>query len=236
MLPTGWTFGAVSAVAVDSQDRVYAFQRKDPPVLVFDREGNFLQAWGSKAMRDPHGIYVGLDDIVYLTDRDDHVALKFTLDGRPLSILGERGQHSDTGCEEDGALVPRTAGPFNKPTEMVVAPSGDLYVTDGYRNSLEAGWEFGEMIYGSRVHLRGLKKRPLEYLEHLHWAVASEDSLIAEVVKRWGAERILFSTDYPRGDTLWPESVKERKEALAPYSAADQAKVLGDNAVRVLHL
>ncbi|MGE0824336.1 MAG: peptidyl-alpha-hydroxyglycine alpha-amidating lyase family protein [Candidatus Binatia bacterium] len=134
-LPTGWTFGAVSAIAVDSQDRVYAFQRKDPPVLVFDREGNFLQAWGSQAIRDPHGIYIGRDDIVYLTDRDDHVALKFTLDGRPLSVLGERGKHSDTGCEEDGALVPRAAGPFNKPTEMVVAPSGDLYVTDGYRNS-----------------------------------------------------------------------------------------------------
>lgn len=134
-LPSGWTFGAVSAIATDSQDRVYAFQRKDPPVLVFDREGNFLNSWGHSAIRDPHGIYIGPDDLVYLTDRDDHVALKFTLDGRPLSILGERGKPSDTGCEEDGALAPRAAGPFNKPTEMVVAPSGDLYVTDGYRNS-----------------------------------------------------------------------------------------------------
>lgn len=32
-LPTGWSFGPVSAVAVDSKDRVYAFQRKDPPIL-----------------------------------------------------------------------------------------------------------------------------------------------------------------------------------------------------------
>ncbi len=30
-LPDGWTFGGVSAVATDSQNRVYAFQRKDPP-------------------------------------------------------------------------------------------------------------------------------------------------------------------------------------------------------------
>ena len=30
-LPEGWTFGGVSAVATDSQDRVYAFQRQDPP-------------------------------------------------------------------------------------------------------------------------------------------------------------------------------------------------------------
>ena len=48
-LPTGWTFGPVSAVATDSQDRVYAFQRKDPPVVVFDRDGNYLRSWGSSA-------------------------------------------------------------------------------------------------------------------------------------------------------------------------------------------
>jgi DNA-binding beta-propeller fold protein YncE len=134
-LPTGWSFGPVSAVAADSKDRIYAFQRKDPPVLVFDRDGNYLNSWGNSAIADPHGFYIGPDDTVYLTDRDDHVALKFTLDGKPLSILGKRGQPSDTGCTEDGGQVLRAAGPFNKPTEMVVAPSGDLYVSDGYRNS-----------------------------------------------------------------------------------------------------
>jgi hypothetical protein len=29
-------------VATDSQDRIYVFQRKDPPVVVFDREGKYL--------------------------------------------------------------------------------------------------------------------------------------------------------------------------------------------------
>jgi hypothetical protein len=42
---------------------------------------------------------------------------------------------SDTGCDEDGGRVLRAAGPFNKPTEMVPGPNGDLYVTDGYRNA-----------------------------------------------------------------------------------------------------
>jgi len=133
-LPTGWTWGQVSAVATDSQDRVYAFQRKDPPVVVFDRDGNYLTSWGHSAIKDPHGIAI-VDDLVYLTDRDDHVALKFTLDGKPLKILGTRGQPSDTGATKDIELPPRSAGPFNKPTEMVPAPSGDLYVSDGYRNS-----------------------------------------------------------------------------------------------------
>jgi DNA-binding beta-propeller fold protein YncE len=133
-LPPGETFGNTSAVATDSRDRVYVFQRKDPPVVVFDRDGNYLGSWGLGAITDPHGISI-VDDIVYLTDRADSVALKYTLDGKPLQVLGIRGVHSDTGCERPGDVVPRAAGPFNYPTEMVPAPSGDLYVSDGYRNS-----------------------------------------------------------------------------------------------------
>ena len=38
-LPAGEEFGVISRVATDSQDRFYVFQRKDPPMLVFDREG-----------------------------------------------------------------------------------------------------------------------------------------------------------------------------------------------------
>lgn len=55
VVPTGWTLGPVSAVATDSQDRVYAFQRKDPPVLVFDRNGNYLTSWGSAPSPIPTG-------------------------------------------------------------------------------------------------------------------------------------------------------------------------------------
>ncbi len=133
-LPAGETFGNTSAVATDSQDRVYVFQRKDPPVMVFDRAGNYLHCWGIGAFASPHGIYIA-NDIVYLTDRDDSVCLRYTLDGKPLQVLGQRGAHSDTGCEIPGEVVPRAAGPFNYPTEMVPAPSGDLYISDGYRNA-----------------------------------------------------------------------------------------------------
>ena len=133
-LPAGEVFGVVSAVATDSLDRVYVFQRKDPPVLVFDRDGNYLSSWGTGAITDPHGFFIA-DDTAYLTDREDSVAEVFTLDGKPLQVLGRRGVHSDTGCESPGEVVPRAAGPFNYPTELVPSPWGDLYVADGYRNS-----------------------------------------------------------------------------------------------------
>src|SRR5687767_12822005 len=133
-LPAGQSFGVVSTVATDSQDRLYVFQRTDPPVVVFDRDGNYLKTWGIGAIADPHGMTI-VDDIVYITDRSDSVAVAFTLDGKPLQVIGKRGVHSDTGGEVPGELVPRAAGPFNYPTEMVPSPSGDLYISDGYRNA-----------------------------------------------------------------------------------------------------
>ena len=133
-LPVGMTFGVVSSVASDSQNRVYVYQRKDPPIVVLDSDGNYLNSWGISAFNLPHGFCI-VDDVIYLTDREDSVCLKYTLDGKPLMVLGDRGIHSDTGCEEPGELVPRAAGPFNYPSEMYPAPSGDLYVSDGYRNS-----------------------------------------------------------------------------------------------------
>jgi DNA-binding beta-propeller fold protein YncE len=133
-LPRGETFAMVSAVATDAQDRVYAFQRKDPPIAVFDRDGKFLTSWGNGAFLFAHGIFIA-NDTVYLTDRDSSVCLMYTLDGKPIQMLGRHGVHSDTGCEKPGDLVPRAAGPFNYPSELVPAPSGDLYVSDGYRNA-----------------------------------------------------------------------------------------------------
>ena len=86
-LPNGEKFGLVSRVATDSQDRVYVFQRKDPPVVVFDRDGTYLGAWGTGEVSDPHGLKI-VDDVVYTTDRSDSVAKSFTLDGKVLLTLG----------------------------------------------------------------------------------------------------------------------------------------------------
>ena len=59
---------------------------------------------------------------MYLTDRDSSVCLVYTLDGKPIQMLGRHGVHSDTGGERAGDLVPRAAGPFNYPAELVPGP------------------------------------------------------------------------------------------------------------------
>ena len=129
----GEKMGVVSRVTTDSQDRVYVFQRKDPPTLVFDRDGNYLSCWGIGAIKEAHGLKI-VNDIAYTTDRPDSVAVSFTLDGRPLMVLGKRGVHSDTGNVKSPWLAERPGRPFNHPTEMMPHPNGDIYVTDGYRN------------------------------------------------------------------------------------------------------
>ena len=133
-MPADRFLGTVSAIATDSQDRVYAFQRAEPPVVIFNRNGEFLSSWGNGNFVDPHGLFIK-DDIVYLTDREGSTAMRYTLDGKPLQIIGTLGEYSDTGCEVTGAVCPRSAGPFNYITEMVPHPSGDLYISDGYRNA-----------------------------------------------------------------------------------------------------
>ena len=133
-MPAGQSLGTVSAIATDSQDRVYAFQRAEPPVVIFNRNGEFLSSWGNGNFVDPHGLFIK-DDIVYLTDREGSTAMRYPLDGKPLQIIGTLGEYSDTGCEVTGAVCPRSAGPFNYITEMVPHPSGDLYISDGYRNA-----------------------------------------------------------------------------------------------------
>ena len=45
-LPAGWKFVEAVGVATDSRDRVFVFNRGEHPVIVFDRDGRFLQAWG----------------------------------------------------------------------------------------------------------------------------------------------------------------------------------------------
>jgi hypothetical protein len=55
-LPSGWSFHEVVDTVVDVQDRVYIFTRGEHPVMVFDREGNFLTSWGEGIFKRPHGL------------------------------------------------------------------------------------------------------------------------------------------------------------------------------------
>ena len=135
-LPAGWSFVEAVGVASDSRDRVYVFNRGEHPIIVFDRDGRFLASWGEGTFRRPHGIYIGPDDALYLSDDHDHTVRKFTTEGKLLLVLGTSGRPSDTGVVNNDYRTIRRAGPpFNLPTNLALSREGEMYVTDGYGNA-----------------------------------------------------------------------------------------------------
>jgi NHL repeat len=137
-IPPGYAHPDVAAVAVDSKDRVFLFCRSDHPVMIYERDGHFVGSWGEGVftMRT-HGITIGPDDSVYCTDDAGHSVRKFTPEGELVLALGENaGTPSDSGYDGSNiATIARGAPPFNRPTNLAVAPNGDLYVSDGYGNA-----------------------------------------------------------------------------------------------------
>jgi DNA-binding beta-propeller fold protein YncE len=124
-LPDGWTYREVAAVGVDRQDRVHVFTRGEHPVVVFDREGNFLRSWGEGLFKRAHGVTMGPDDTIYLTDDGDHTVRKCTLDGKILMTLGIPGKPAPY----------QSGAPFNRCTHVALSPTSEIYVSDGYGNS-----------------------------------------------------------------------------------------------------
>ena len=45
-LPDGWSFKEATSVGVDQNDNVWVFNRGEHPVIMFDRDGTFVRAWG----------------------------------------------------------------------------------------------------------------------------------------------------------------------------------------------
>lgn len=125
-LPQGWSFKEVADVAVDSSDNVYVFNRSAHPMIVFDREGNFIKSWGEDLFKRPHGVTFGPDGNLWCVDDGDHTVRKCTPDGQVLLTIGTPGKPA-----------PYQSGkPFNRPTKVAFDPrSGDLYISDGYGNA-----------------------------------------------------------------------------------------------------
>ncbi len=117
--------GWIPGVACDSQDRVYVYSRSDTPLNVYDKDGSHIATWGEGLLTPQfaHGIFIDGGDNVFVTDATDHAVYKFSPNGDLLLTLGTPGQ---AGASE--------GDPFNKPTDIASASTGDILVSDGYIN------------------------------------------------------------------------------------------------------
>ena len=142
-LPPRYIFGQVSSVSIDEQGHAWVLQRpsslradqKDkaaPPVIEFDEQGNFVQAWGGPGQgfdwpEVEHGIYADPKGNVWIGGNGptDHHLVKFTKQGRFLMQLGKKGASKGNA---DTANVKGAADTF------VHTPTNELFVADGYGN------------------------------------------------------------------------------------------------------
>jgi DNA-binding beta-propeller fold protein YncE len=143
-IPHGIWMKEATSVAVDSDDRVYVFNRGNMPVLVFDPDGNMIDSWGNETpyegvtlMEDPYGNMLGTrftrahaitvdhEDNLWLTDDSGNRMSKTDKKGNTLMTIGT------------GVPTERESGDmFNRPTSVAVDPSnGDIFISDGYGNS-----------------------------------------------------------------------------------------------------
>jgi len=156
-LPNKWVTGQVGGLAVDSHDNVWVFHRPAtipegekgaslkppqseccipaPPLLEFDTNGKFLQAWGGPSDKaqgyewfsSEHGVFVDSKDNVWLSGnaKEDNQILKFTKNGKFLMQIGHSGKNRGSNDTEN---VGGPAGLF------VYRKTNELFVADGYFN------------------------------------------------------------------------------------------------------
>ena len=88
-LPHPMRFHEATSVATDSKDNVYIFNRGEYPLIIFDKEGNYLSHWGKGEFDRPHGIRIDQNDDLFLIDDISSPNNKAPKHARASSILPE---------------------------------------------------------------------------------------------------------------------------------------------------
>ena len=122
-LPPGYTWGTMSAVAIDSRGNIFGFQRDDPTskVVVFDAQGKYLKTWGEGAFPYAHGMRALRDGYIWTTDRQAQQVLKFDGNGTLLFSLGQKNVAGNM----------ESTDAFNGASDVAMAENGDIFVSDG---------------------------------------------------------------------------------------------------------
>ncbi len=145
-LPPQIKWGNTHGVVEDSQGHIYvhhtvhATSDSADTMVVFDRKGKFVRSWGKEFRGVAHGLLIrkeGRDEFLYLTVNAANpqlspqpamqaIVVKTTLSGEPVWKIET---HPDVDAYKPG---PDGAPKRYNPTNVAIAPNGDVYVADGY--------------------------------------------------------------------------------------------------------
>lgn len=121
--PAGLQWGDMAGITLDRQGQIWLFTRAKTPVQVYDAQGRFVRAWGEGLIQSAHYIRIDPSGLVWLADNGNHVVMQFTPEGKLLRTLGTPGEPGEDATH------------LNRPTDMAISPSGDVFVADGYGNA-----------------------------------------------------------------------------------------------------
>jgi len=104
--------------------------------MVLEQDGTFLTSWGEGILSSAHGMCIDQQGNLYLPVINSHVVLKYSPTGNLLLTLGTWNQPSATGWSGNYRdPVKQAAGPFHRPSDVAIAPTGEIYISDGYGNA-----------------------------------------------------------------------------------------------------
>lgn len=137
-LPKTIRYGNTHGVAVDSRGNVYihhtvhATSEKEDTMVVFDSKGRFVSSWGFEFKGGAHGLTLrkeGRDEFLYLCDTRRSLFVKTTLKGETVMRI-EYPQLAEPYAVASGQDKKKYS-----PTNVAIAPNGDIYIADGYGSS-----------------------------------------------------------------------------------------------------
>ncbi len=160
-MPEGRTWGSTSAVDIDPDGKsIWVAERCGAnscsgstldPILKFDSTGTVVKSFGAGMLLSPHGIFVDREGNVWVTDcactgsaqqrnvaGKGHQIYKFSPEGRLLLTLGASGGGRDTAF-------------FWQPNDVLVAPSGEIFVAEGHSSAAGANARILKFSAGGRL-------------------------------------------------------------------------------------
>ena len=172
-------FQFVTAMAMDSRERIYVADEYVHRISMFDRSGRFLGKWGTFGSREgeidgPAGLVFDSEDNLYVADQNNHRIQKFTAAGRLLAAWGGQGSGE---------------GRLNMPWGITLDSDGNVFVADWRNDRIQKFTADGEFlgVIGESGDGDGQLNRPSDM------AVDGDGNVY---VTDWGNERVqVFGPD-----------------------------------------
>jgi NHL repeat len=135
-LPEGRKWGSTASVTAASDGTIWVADRcgnsgaggttcggasaSVNPIFQFETSGKLRKAFGAGMFVSPHKLAVDNEGYLWLADNGGHQVFKLSQDGKVLLTLGKKGV-AGAGLDE-----------FDAPTDVAIAPNGDIFVGDGH--------------------------------------------------------------------------------------------------------